>query len=214
MSTAFLPRLVLRQSRLVLQRRAASSTTESAANAASSTANKAKEGASQATSQAQQGLSRVTSSAGSALSGVTDATTNVVSRVGGRTGAAINFVQGIIPPTLYYARVGGELAKMIYRGRNMQPPTMQTIQSYLTPLQNAVRNPSSITSRTVGAAENTAETAINNPQRFMESVRNMDSTALLTAGVVAAEAVGFFCVGEMIGRLKIVGYRAEQQEHH
>ena len=91
---------------------------------------------------------------------------------------------------------------------------MQTIQSYLTPIQNAVRNPSSVTSRTVSAAENTAETAINNPQSFMESVRNMDSTALLTAGVVAAEAVGFFCIGEMIGRLKIVGYRAEQQEHH
>jgi F-type H+-transporting ATPase subunit g len=35
-----------------------------------------------------------------------------------------------------------------------------------------------------------------------------------TAGVVVAEVVGFFSIGEMIGRMKIVGYRSEAVSHH
>jgi F-type H+-transporting ATPase subunit g len=138
MLPSLLPRLAARQSRFAIQRRTAS-TTEAASNAASSGASKAKEGASEAASKAQQGLSRVTSSAGSALSSASTAASNAVSGIGGRTGAAISFVQGwldaswcyppdtnnekgLIPPTIYYARVVGELGKIIYRGRNMQPP--------------------------------------------------------------------------------------------
>ena len=74
------------------------------------------------------------------MSNATDATSNAVSRVGGRAGRYISWVQGVyephyeplvgtdtiiearIPTAVYYARVGGELGKMIYRGRNMQPP--------------------------------------------------------------------------------------------
>ena len=42
----------------------------------------------------------------------------------------------------------------------------------------------------------------------------MDTQTLTSAGVVLAEVVGFFTVGEMIGRLKIVGYRGGHAEHH
>ena len=42
----------------------------------------------------------------------------------------------------------------------------------------------------------------------------MDRDTLLGVGIVAAETLGFFCVGEMIGRLKIVGYRGGHSEHH
>jgi F-type H+-transporting ATPase subunit g len=45
-------------------------------------------------------------------------------------------------------------------------------------------------------------------------VRSMDSATLVSASIVAAETIGFFCVGEMIGRLKIVGYRGGHSEHH
>ena len=91
---------------------------------------------------------------------------------------------------------------------------MQTVQGYLQPLRNAISNPSSVMSRTAGAAENATETAVNNPQSVVSRVRNMDSATLTSAGIVAAEAIGFFCVGEMIGRLKIVGYRGGHSEHH
>lgn len=88
MSTAMLPRLALRQSRVAIQRRAASTTSE-AANAAASGASKAKEAASETAAKAQEGLSWVSSTANSALSSAGSA----LSSVGGRTGQAITFVQ-------------------------------------------------------------------------------------------------------------------------
>ena len=100
---------------------------------------------------------------------------------------------------------------------------MQTIQSYFAPLRNAVSNPSSImnsTGQSIGrSAEQTAQTAVNNPQSFMTRLRNFDSATLTTVGVVTAETIGFFSVGEMLGRFKIVGYRTsggmqEAQVHH
>lgn len=42
----------------------------------------------------------------------------------------------------------------------------------------------------------------------------MDTDTLLGIGIVTAETVGFFCIGEMIGRFKIVGYRGGHSEHH
>ena len=94
MSSAALPRLALRQSRWVIQRRAASTTSEAASNTASQGASKAKEGASEAAGKAQQGLSRVTSSAGSAVSSTAASAGKALNNVGGRTGQAIQFVQG------------------------------------------------------------------------------------------------------------------------
>ena len=91
---------------------------------------------------------------------------------------------------------------------------MQTVQGYLTPLTNAVRNPSSLMSSAQGTAQSAAQTAANNPQSFMTRVRSMDRDTLLGVGIVGAETLGFFCVGEMIGRLKIVGYRVGHGEHH
>ena len=32
-------------------------------------------------------------------------------------------------------------------------------------------------------------------------------------GVVTAEVLGFFTVGEMIGRFKLVGYRGDREHH-
>lgn len=97
---------------------------------------------------------------------------------------------------------------------------MQTIQNYLTPLQNAIRNPSSLANRASSQASqagqqagNLAGEAASNPQSFASRLRNMDSSALTSVGVVAAETIGFFTVGEMIGRFKIVGYRGEHSHH-
>lgn len=91
---------------------------------------------------------------------------------------------------------------------------MQTVQSYLTPVTNAVRNPSALMSQTQGAAQSTAQQAASNPQSFLTRLRNMDSDTLLATGIVTAETIGFFCVGEMIGRFKVIGYWGGKTEHH
>ena len=36
---------------------------------------------------------------------------------------------------------------------------------------------------------------------------------MAAVGVVGAEVLGFFTVGEMIGRLKLVGYRGDKEHH-
>ncbi|KAK4990600.1 ATP synthase subunit G atp20 [Elasticomyces elasticus] len=206
-------RMVLRQPRIVFQRTAVrnASTTSEAANAVSSTATKAKESASQATSKASEGLSRVTSSASSGLSKVTTAATNTVSSIGGRTGRLINYVQSLIPPTIYYSRVGLELAKLVFQGQKMSVPSMSHFQSYTQPIMHAMRNPGSLFNQ----AANTA----GSPTSMLSRLRNFDSQQMISTGVVAAEVIGFFTVGEMIGRRKIIGYNSrepapEAQVHH
>jgi F-type H+-transporting ATPase subunit g len=93
---------------------------------------------------------------------------------------------------------------------------MSTVQSYLTPLSKAVRNPSSLGSQAAKTAEKQAETVINNPETFLTRLRNLDHATLTTVGITTAEVIGFFSVGEIIGRFKIIGYRSSgaHAEHH
>lgn len=43
----------------------------------------------------------------------------------------------------------------------------------------------------------------------------MSRQQAIAMGVVGAEVLGFFTVGTMIGRMKIIGYRGEKLgEHH
>lgn len=81
------------------------------------------------------------------------------------------------------------------------------MQSYLQPAINAVKNPSQLSqfaSRMATEANNT------NPQNVLTSVRNMSSAQWASIGVVVAEVIGFFSVGEIIGRFKLVGYRSKE----
>lgn len=42
----------------------------------------------------------------------------------------------------------------------------------------------------------------------------MNGAQLAAAGIVTAEVLGFFTVGEMIGKFKVVGYRGESGHGH
>ncbi|KAF7592275.1 ATP synthase subunit G atp20 [Aspergillus hancockii] len=189
-------RAVLRQSQFLTRRTAvryASNTPESA--------QKAGEAASSAASKASEGLSRVTSTAGPALSNAAQGVGSALRKVGGRTGKVIAFVDSMIPPTVYYSKVGLELAKLVFRGQNMSPPNLATFQSYFQPLLNAFRSPA------------TLKNAGFSPSNIVARVRGASKTELALAGVTLAEVIGFFTVGEMIGRMNIVGYRGHAEHH-
>ena len=49
---------------------------------------------------------------------------------------------------------------------------------------------------------------------MLQQLRNTDTRQLAAGGVILAELLGFFTVGEMIGRFKVVGYRGETGAHH
>ncbi|KIY02098.1 uncharacterized protein Z520_02236 [Fonsecaea multimorphosa CBS 102226] len=203
MSAAPTSRALLRQSKLLLRRtnfRQASTTSEAAS--------KAQESSKQAVSKASEGLSRVSSSAGSAISRVGSSAYSALSRVGGRTGRVISFVESLIPPTVYYSRVGWELARIMFKGQQMAPPSVAQFQSYFQPVINVFRNPASITSSASSAVK-----AVN-PDSVLGTIRNANSSQLTTFGIVFAQVLGFFTVGEMIGRMKIVGYHGEPHHEH
>ncbi|KAL3481943.1 mitochondrial ATP synthase g subunit-domain-containing protein [Aspergillus californicus] len=191
-------RAVLRQSQFLTRRTAVrhSSSTSQAASKASETA-------SSSASKAQEGLSRVSSSAGPAISNAAQGLGNTLKKVGGRTGKVISFIESMIPPTIYYSKVGIELGRLVFRGQSMTPPNMATFQSYFQPLINAARNPATLKNI------NTVS-----PSSILARVRNANKKEIALAGVTAAEVVGFFTVGEIIGRMNIVGYRGHADHGH
>jgi hypothetical protein len=74
---------------------------------------------------------------------------------------------------------------------------VQTFQTYGQNVMNAVKNPSA-----------------NSPSTPFQAMRNIGTSQLITAGVVTAEILGFFTVGEMIGRMKLIGYRSSSHDEH
>lgn len=50
-------------------------------------------------------------------------------------------------------------------------------------------------------------------RKAFDSLRAASPKELVTLGVLSAEMLGFFTVGEMVGRRKLVGYRGETGAH-
>ncbi len=57
---------------------------------------------------------------------------------------------------------------------------------------------------------------VNNVLQYTspQQIRNLSRAQLAAGGVLLAECLGFFTVGEMIGRFKLVGYRGETHAAH
>jgi len=74
----------------------------------------------------------------------------------------------------------------------------------MQPMMNAMRNP-----RTLPSAMGNMS-----PEHMLSSVRNVSRSQMSTIALVGAEILGFFTVGEMIGRMKVVGYYGEVHHEH
>ncbi|KAK4039845.1 L-arabinitol 4-dehydrogenase [Parachaetomium inaequale] len=197
--------LVMRRSGLSMGRTMArfesTATTTKAAEAAKQTASQASSTASEASSKATQGLSRVTSAAGPAIANAAKGVSGALGRVGGRTGRLVAFVERQTPLVIYYSKVGLEMAKLVVRGQSMSPPSVSTFQTYFQNLWKQLQNPSTFFSTLMQLA---------NPQQ----ARNLSRTQVAAGGVLLAECLGFFTVGEMIGRFKLIGYHGEVNAAH
>lgn len=82
---------------------------------------------------------------------------------------------------------------------------MSHLQAYYQPILSGLRNPNTAFANTHG---------IFHPVEWLERMRNMNSKDFVAVGVVAAEVLGFWTVGEMIGKMKVVGYTSETAAHH
>ncbi|OJD19594.1 hypothetical protein AJ78_00451 [Emergomyces pasteurianus Ep9510] len=193
-------RAVLRHSRCLVRKPAFRS-----ASTATEAASKSKDAATSAASKASEGISRAASTAGPAISSALSGVGGALRKVGGRTGKFIAFVDSLIPPTIYYSRVGLELSKIVFRGQKMSPPSLATFQGYYQPLLSSLRQPKSLMSQV---------SKTFNSDALLLRLRNVDRKQLAIAGVTTAEMIGFFSVGEIIGRFKLVGYRGETAHAH
>lgn len=164
-------------------------------------AGKAKETA----NKAAEGLSRVTSAAGPAVAGAAKGVAGALSKVGGRTGKVIGFIERQTPFVVHYSKVGIEVAKIVFRGQKMAPPSMATFQSFYECAWQMIRRP--------GAIRESVSKYVK-PTQGSGLVRGVSNAQLAAAGVVAAECLGFFTVGEMLGRFKLVGYHGEPAAAH
>ncbi|KUI60477.1 ATP synthase subunit g, mitochondrial [Cytospora mali] len=200
MSTTALARPLLRQNLRFAARRFQSS--DAAAAQAKKAAEAAKEQAQNLQAKASQGLSRVASTAGPAIAGAAKGLSGALGRVGGRTGRFVGFVERQVPFVAYYSKVGLELGKLVVQGQKMQPPSVATFQAYFNRALNAVKNPQSLLQSASGTASS------------LSQVRNLSSAQLVGGGVLLAEVLGFFTVGEIIGRFKLVGYHGETGHAH
>ncbi|KAF4979070.1 hypothetical protein FZEAL_4655 [Fusarium zealandicum] len=167
-------------------------------NAAQNAAQKATEATKNTAARAQEGLSRVSSAAGPAVAGAAKGVANALNKFGGRTAKVVSFVERQIPFVVYYSKVGLEVSKLVFHGQKMSPPNMATFQ---TTYQNLIKSVQS-------------QSFVQSSQNAIQQVRNIGPGQLAAGGVVLAEVVGFFTVGEMIGRFKLVGYRGETASHH
>ncbi|EDN05568.1 ATP synthase subunit g [Histoplasma capsulatum] len=192
-------RAVWRQSRCLIRRpafRSASTTAEAAS--------KSKVAATSAASKASEGISKAASTAGPAVIKALTGVGGALKRVGGRTGKCVAFVDSLIPPTIYYSKVGLELSKIVFRGQKMYPPGLTTFTEFYQPLLKYFRQPRALMSQ-ISKSFNT-ETLLR--------LQSLDKKQLAVLGVTTAELIGFFSVGEIIGRFKLVGYRGETAHAH
>ena len=72
---------------------------------------------------------------------------------------------------------------------------------------NVFRRPSSL------LAQKAESSSTSSPEQLLRRVRNIDRAQLARGGVIFAEVLGFFTVGEMVGRMKLVGYRGDVHHH-
>ena len=88
--------------------------------------------------------------------------------------------------------------------------SVQTFQTYFQNAWKTLKNPTAL----MQTASQTASKASQQPASVMQQARNLNRAQVVAGGVVLAECLGFFTVGEMIGRFKIVGYHGETGAAH
>ncbi|KAI1392862.1 mitochondrial ATP synthase g subunit-domain-containing protein [Hypoxylon trugodes] len=204
-----LARPMLRQSGAwsrMAARRFESTNTSKATETAKDTAAKASKAASEYSAKAAQGLSRVASSAGPAIAGAAKGLTNSLSKAGGRTGKLVAYIEKQVPTVVYYSKVGSEVAKIVFKGQSMSPPSAATFQSYWQNAWKSVQNPQALLQ--------IASKAAQQPASLLQQARNVSRAQLAAGGVIVAECLGFFTVGEMVGRFKLIGYHGGSHSHH
>lgn len=96
--------------------------------------------------------------------------------------------------TLYYGKVGAELSKQVYLKEKLQPPSVSDFKRaylgmYYKGLYYATK-----------------------PNEFIALVRAIKKDDAIRYSAYLVQILGFYSIGEIIGRRKLVGYK--DYKHH
>jgi len=77
-----------------------------------------------------------------------------------------------------------------------------TFQTYFQSAWKRVQSPSTLLK------------SAGSPSSILQQTRNLSRAQVIRGGVLVAECLGFFTVGEMVGRFKLIGYHGETEAAH
>ncbi|KAI5282851.1 hypothetical protein KEM54_002538 [Ascosphaera aggregata] len=165
-----------------------------------------KSAAKEASGKVQDSINQAIAKAGPVL----DNALASLRKLGGPAAKAVSAVEKAIPPTVRFSRTVIEVSKFVIKERNFAFPSLSAFSAYYQPIFNSLKTPAAMTQ----CIYNTAF----NPSTYynaMAEARAMTKMQWANAGIIAAEVLGFFSLGEIIGRRKIVGYRGDvaHREH-
>ncbi|ODV67144.1 hypothetical protein HYPBUDRAFT_6436 [Hyphopichia burtonii NRRL Y-1933] len=122
----------------------------------------------------------------------------VINKVSGFANSLVTKSTQFANSAVYWGKVGAEVGKVVYKQEGLAPPTQQQFQQVY---QNALK-------------------FIQSPQQQKEFIAKASQfqptrQCAVKAGVYGAHLLGFFSVGEIIGRRSIFGYPSVgHAEHH
>lgn len=93
-----------------------------------------------------------------------------------------------VEKTVYCGKVTGELSKQIYKSEKLQPPSLDEFKLvYKSLYTNSLRY-------------------VKTPEQAFNCLKAAGKNDLLKYGAIGIQLLGFYSVGEVIGRRKLVGY--------
>ncbi|QLL34532.1 hypothetical protein HG536_0G03940 [Torulaspora globosa] len=98
--------------------------------------------------------------------------------------------------TVYYGKVGAELSKQVYLKEGLQPPSVADFQKVYSQLY-----------------KNLLHYSVK-PKEVLGLLKSLGKNDVVKYGSYAIQIVGFYSVGEIIGRRHLVGYKNYQPSHH
>lgn len=119
----------------------------------------------------------------------------MLGRIQSITTGLISKTSAFATKTIYYGKVGAELSKQVYLKERLQPPSIDEFKrAYIGLYQRG----SFYASR---------------PKDVINLVKAFKKDDYIKYSALLIQLLGFYSVGEIIGRRKIVGYK-NYEEHH
>ncbi|KAK7202683.1 mitochondrial ATP synthase g subunit-domain-containing protein [Myxozyma melibiosi] len=113
---------------------------------------------------------------------------STVNTIVAKANGVVSLAKTAADETLYWSKVIAEVAKQVYLKEGLAPPSVETFKStYLSFSQKFLSK-------------------LASPEAVIDSAKSIDRQTVYRYTAYGVQIVGFFSLGEVIGRRKLVGY--------